>query len=297
MYNDNKGGAIMKVVVTGASGYVGTAVLERLSESGHQIKAIARHRGAQAPSQVRWVLGDIRDMDLVEPFEGADAIIHLIGIIREMPRERVTFELMHVGTTQRVLTAMEAAGVSRLVHMSALGTRANAVSSYHRTKWEAEKLVAASGLDVTMIRPSLMFGGHPPFFELLQSLTRLPSVPVPGDGKTLFQPVSRRDVADLMVRVLEDSASFGLTMEVGGPDRFTLNALFDFMAQRGGRSKPAKLHVPLGLVGAAARLSHVLPIPITPDQLAMLTEPNITDDTRWHRWVADPQALVSWSAE
>ncbi len=297
VYNDNKGGDTMKVVVTGASGYVGTAVLQQLAASGHQIKAIARHRNPEAPAEARWVLGDIRDMDLVEPFKGADAVIHLIGIIREIRGERVTFELMHVGATQRVLAAMQVAGVGRLVHMSALGTRAHAESQYHRTKWEAEKLVAASDVYATIVRPSLMFGGHPPFFELLARLTRLPSVPVPGDGRTLFQPVARRDVADLMVRVLDDSAAFGLTMELGGPDRLTLNELFDFMARRGGRTKPAKLHLPLGLVGAAARLSAVLPIPITPDQLAMLTEPNITDDTRWHRWVAAPQNLASWPAE
>lgn len=289
----------MNVVVTGASGYVGTATVARLCDAGHRVVAIARHKPVgSTPSQVTWVLGDIRHMDLARAFAGAQAVIHLVGIIREIPHEDVTFEWMHIGVTERVLVAMRANNIARMIHMSALGTRRAASSQYHRSKWEAEQLVRlADGVESTILRPSLMFGGSPPFFEMLQSLAQLPRVPVPGDGQTLFQPVSVQDVATVISRVLPPGQADAVTLEIGGPERFTLNQLFDEMAKRIGRPHPPKIHLPLGFVGAVARLSNILPVPITPDQLAMLTEPNVTDDTTWHRWVPEPRLFSSWNPE
>lgn len=286
----------MNVVVTGASGYVGEAVLSYLTQAGHQVTGIARHQPKGSPPGVQWALGDARDMDLNRVFRGADAVVHLIGIIKEIPQHGITFHALHVGITERVLLSMQASGVSRLIHMSALGTRDGASSGYHRTKWQAEQLIQAhSPIRATIVRPSLIFGGFPPFFQMLQSLTKLPRIPVPGDGTTQFQPVARDDVASLMVQALTDDATVGLTLELGGPERFTLNQLFDAVAEKSGRGRSAKIHLPLGLVGAVAGLSAVLPVPITPDQLAMLTEPNVTDDTRWHQWVRQPRQFSSWN--
>lgn len=288
----------MDIVVTGASGYVGEAVTAHLVQAGHHVRAVARHRPDRSPSAVDWVLGDIRQMDLVEPFRGADAVVHLVGIIREIPQSGITFEAMHVRVTERVLAAMSQAGVSRLIHMSALGTRPGASSAYHRTKWQAEELVRGvqSHLNAVIVRPSLLFGGAPPFFATLDSLAKLPWVPVPGDGLTVFQPVYREDVAQLFAALVSDS-SRDLTLELGGPDRLTLNQLIDFMASRHGRGHAAKLHLPLAMVGAVASLSRLIPVPITPDQLQMLTEPNTTDDERWHRWVPNPTRLFDWHPE
>jgi NADH dehydrogenase len=235
-------------------------------------------------------------MDLNEVFGGADAVVHLIGIIKEIPQRGITFHALHVGITERVLLSMQTSGVSRLVHMSALGTRNGASSQYHRTKWQAEQLIKAHpSIRATIVRPSLIFGGTPPFFQMLQSLSKLPRIPVPGDGMTQFQPVARDDMASLIAQAITDEASVGLTLELGGPDRFTLNQLFDAVAEKSGRHRSPKIHLPLALVGAVAGLNAVLPMPITPDQLAMLTEPNVTEDTRWHQWVAQPRRFSSWN--
>jgi uncharacterized protein YbjT (DUF2867 family) len=282
----------MNIVVTGASGYVGDAVVGALAAQGHRVKGLSRHKPERLLPGVNWAAGDIRHMDLAKVVEGADAVVHLVGIIREIPSQRVTFEMMHVGVTERVLSAMRATRVERLIHMSALGTRPNASAQYHRTKWEAEQLVrSVPELHSTILRPSLVFGGAAPFFELLTSLAKLPRVPIPGRGDTLFQPVSRTDLAALIAGVLNDEASDHVTLEIGGPERFTLNQLVDLMGDRLGRPHPPKMHLPLGMVGAVARLSAVLPVPITPDQLAMLTEANVTDDAQWHRWVPNPRSL------
>lgn len=284
----------MRVVVTGASGYVGEQVCRTLTQGGHEVVGISRHQPRAFSPEVRWKLGDARTMNLADAFQGCEAVVHLIGIIREIPAQQVTFDAMHVEVTQRVLNAIKEAEVPRLVHMSALGTKPGATSRYHQTKWRAEELVRQAALAATIMRPSLLFGGSPPFFGTLTDLARLPTVPVPGDGMTLFQPVSREDVAQFVLGVLTDQDSVGRTFEMAGPERFTLNQLIDLMARRLGRPKPPKMHLPLSLVGMISRLSSILPIPITPDQLAMLTEANVTDDTAWQRWVPHPRSLSDW---
>ncbi len=268
--------------MTGGSGYVGEAVQRALTAHGHEVLVIARRPKAYTDG-VRLVAGDLATMDLARAFDGADAVVHLVGIIRET--SSATFEAVHEGLVQRVVQAMQKASVPRLVHMSALGTRARARSRYHRSKWRGEEVVRAAPVAFTILRPSLMFGGPAPFFEMLARLARLPVVPVPGDGETLFQPVYRDDVAAMVAAALADAATHGQTFELGGPRRYTLNQLYGVMARREGRAAPNLLHVPLPWVRGLVQLGQRLPLPLTEDQLLMLSEPNVTDDTRWTAWV------------
>jgi NADH dehydrogenase len=138
-----------RVFVTGASGFVGQSVCEELLARGHDVIALVNRAGLpEHLSRVSAVRGDLfAPATLLEGMAGADAVIHLVGIIMERPRRGVTFGRVHVEGTRAVLDAMRQSAPRRLVHMSALGTRPNAPSAYHRTKHEAEELVRASGLD------------------------------------------------------------------------------------------------------------------------------------------------------
>jgi len=274
----------MRVLILGGTGYVGAAIRAAYAQKGHQVTVVARHLIREI-SGVTSVAMDVLTGDLTGILSGMDVVVNAIGIIREEPQDGITFEAMHVTLVERVLEAMAAVGVSRLLHLSALGTRPGAVSRYHQTKWRAEERIRQANGRWTIFRPSLVFGGHAPFFDLLAQLTRLPVAPLPGSGQTLFQPVYRQDIARFLVSVTEDDTTVGQTYELGGPKRYTLTDLYDAVARKARRHPPAKLPIPIPVMGVVASLSRWIPVPITPDQLTMLMEPNITDDRRWENWV------------
>ena len=151
----------MKVGLTGGTGFVGSEVLRQLHQAGHQARLLVRD--AESPSakriaskfSVELCAGNILAPERLGPFcKGCDAVIHLVGIISEM--DNSTFENIHTRGTGNVVKALQTSGVPRLVHMSALGSRPNAVSRYHRTKWQAEETVRNSGLEFTNFRPPII---------------------------------------------------------------------------------------------------------------------------------------------
>ena len=274
-----------RVFVTGATGFVGRAVISALRAHGYSVRCLVRRgserdlRGLEAIERVE---GDILVRHgLAGGIAGCDAVIHLVGIIREHPATAVTFEFVHVQGTRNVLEAATAAGARRYVHMSALGTRPGARSRYHRTKWAAEEAVRASGLDWTIFRPSIIYGRGDGFVTMLATMIRrLPIVPVLGSGRHQLQPVAVEQVAEGFARVLETSGAVKQAYDVGGPDRVAMLELLDRIGETLGRRRVLKAHVPLGLVRPMARLLHQLPFfPVTPDQLLMLEEPNTCDPT------------------
>src|SRR5687768_55908 len=150
----------MRVFVTGGSGFVGRAVVAELLGRGHAVTLLV-HRGAVdgLTGDVRTVRGDLFDDAALDAgMAGCDAAIHLVGIIFEKPANGVTFDRVHHQGTRHLVDGARRAGVRRYVHMSALGTRPNAASEYHRTKHLAEEYVRASGLDWTILRPALIHG-------------------------------------------------------------------------------------------------------------------------------------------
>jgi uncharacterized protein YbjT (DUF2867 family) len=237
----------------------------------------------QFPAGVERAPGDALDPDLPRHLGGIDAVIHLVGIIREFPARNLTFERLHVAATENVLRAMTAAGVRRIVHMSALGAGPDATTGYFASKWRAETAVRESGLDWTVMKPSVVFGPGDEFVNMLAGQVRLPLVPVIGDGRYRLQPVAAADVAAGFARTLAAPAAAGKTYEIGGPRQYTYNELLDAIGRAVGKARVRKVHVPLALMRPMVRaLERFSFFPVTGDQLSMLLMSNVCDPTPFY---------------
>jgi uncharacterized protein YbjT (DUF2867 family) len=263
-----------RVLLTGASGFVGREVRRQLLDRGWEVVALSRNLNARdARTGVIQVAADIATDGWERWCEGCSAAVHLVGIIREVPRAGATFARAHVGTTKRVIEACRDLGIRRLLHMSALGARVAATTPYHRTKWQAEEAVRGSGLEWTIFRPSLIFGPGDGFTgALVPALRRLPLFPVFGDGNYELQPIAVAEVARCFVAALQDPAAVGQTYELGGPEALTYNEALRRIASSLGLRRTL-LHVPLGLAKLGISVAQHLPgASITRDQLTMLLE-------------------------
>lgn len=277
----------MKVFLTGATGFVGKGMLARLQAEGHETVCLIRpgsdgkvRRDGTGKENTSYVTGDLSDSEALEKgMAGCDAVIHLVGIIREQPGKGVTFSRIHVEGTRQVVEAAKRAGIRRFIHMSALGSREGASSAYHRTKYEAEQLVQASGIPYVIFRPSVIFGPGDEFVNMLADLVRLPVTPVLGTGSYLLQPVARETVADVFVQALTLPAATNRIYETGGPEAISYEQILDYIGEALGKRRVRKIHIPLSLMKPAINLMEGFSFfPITNTQLTMLLEGNACQD-------------------
>lgn len=279
----------MKIFVTGGTGFVGNEVVRQLIAQGHEVAALVRsgseHKLDMVKSdRVKIHPGDVTEPDsLPQAMQGCDAVIHLVGIIREFPDKGVTFKRLHVEGSRNVIEAAVNQGIKRYLHMSANGVRLEATIDYHQTKWQAEQFVRDAALDWTIFRPSLIFGRGGEFVEMLADLIRkLPVVPVIGDGKYRMQPVSVHQVAETYVKALSLPETIGQIYYLGGSKSYTYDDILDLTGKALGKNNVHKIHQPVSMVKPFVKLLEGFKkFPLTQDQLAMLLEGNECDIQRW----------------
>jgi len=277
----------MKVFVTGGTGFVGREILRQLVVSGHRVRVLVREGSEDKLAVLENVevhSGDVLNIgSLNGALAGCDALIHLVGIIREFPGRGVTFHKLHVEATANVLQAAVKQGVKRYLHMSSNGTRKDGGTAYHRTKWQAEERVRDSNLDWTIFRPSLIFGRGSEFVNMLAELIRrVPVVPVLGDGQYRMQPVAVEQVATSFVKALAMPETIGATFHLGGGASYSYDEILDLTAQALGKAKVTKVHQPLFMIKPMIKLLQGFEkFPITEDQLKMLVEGNVCDPKEW----------------
>ncbi len=239
--------AITTVAVTGASGFVGRAVVDELLARGYAVKALVRDAAKAAnvlpkDEDLRLVPGDAADASAVNALlDGCQAAVHLVGIIREVResgRLPQSFRRCHVDATRAVVEGCKAAGVPRLVHMSAIGVAPDAKAEYHTTKYEAEQIVRRSGLDWTVMRPGVIHGKDGELVKQLRELARGDSPPwffmpyfvridEPEEGVFLprlvltaakLAPVLVQDVAAVFAEAIARPQTIGEVYNVVGPE-------------------------------------------------------------------------------
>jgi uncharacterized protein YbjT (DUF2867 family) len=276
------------VLLIGGSGFVGGWIASCLSERGVRVTIATRHREntkklIMLPT-VSMVEANVHDPQaLVGLMQRQDAVINLVGILHDsdsrLPYGK-GFAAAHVELPRKIIAAMRESGVRRLVHMSALRASIDAPSEYLRSKGEGEALVRAamSDFDITVFRPSVIFGPDDAFLNMFAKLIKLfPLLPL-GSGAARFQPVYVGDVASAFADCLSDRATFGKTYELCGPKVYTLRELVEYTARLVGR-KPRIID--LGTGGWAylqAGLMWLLPKPpLSPDNLRSMQVDSVTD--------------------
>jgi uncharacterized protein YbjT (DUF2867 family) len=247
---------VTRVSILGGSGFVGRHVAHELARRDIEVRVLTRARERAKPLIVlpttEVLTCDVHDAEaLSRALQGSDAVINLVGILHETRRSR--FADAHVELPRKVLRACEAAGVRRLLHMSALKADATAPSAYLRSKAEAEKLLAEFGESgkaaVTIFRPSVIFGAGDSFLTLFARLVRLLPVVALACPDARFQPVFVEDVARAMVESLDNTHTFGQRYDLCGPKVYRLKELVAFVAAVTGKRRP--------IVGLGKALSYL----------------------------------------
>lgn len=285
----------MNVLVTGGTGFVGTALCEELAGRGHDVTALARDPGeADFDADVETARGDVTDEDsLVGPADGQDAVVNLVALspLFKPKGGDETHFAVHLRGTENCLAAAEETGVDRFVQMSALGADPAGETAYIRAKGQAEARVTESDLEWTVFRPSVIFGEGGEFVPFTKKLSPPYVTPLPGGGRTRFQPIWLGDVVPMLADAVagtvtgpdadggaDEDPHAGEIYEVGGPEVLTLAEVAELAWAAEGR--PVNV-VPIPMRLAAVGLSVLDLVPGAPmgaDQFRSLTFDNTTRD-------------------
>ena len=237
------------LLLTGATGSVGSRLLPLLLERGHDVRCLVREprRLGARRVDVQIALGDLGEMSdpylVRQALRGVDTIVHLAATIRDQPPHRI--EELNGLATVRLLRAAERSGVKRFVFFSALNASEAQRTRFFRAKWLAEQAIASSSLETTIFAPSIVYDRSDPWVTLLRRFSFLPVLPVSGDGRARFEPIWASDAARCVVTALERDGR--QRYELAGPETLSYDEMSDLVSQIAGRPRPL-VHVPLPLI-------------------------------------------------
>jgi NADH dehydrogenase len=242
------------ILLTGATGTIGSPLLRRLTADGEPVRCLVRDPRRLGPERVRVqiALGDLGNpASFRNAMRGVDTVVHLAAAIRDQPEGSI--EELNAVATLRLVRAAERAGVKRFLFFSAIGASLHSPARFFRAKALAQRAVEEADLEATVFAPSIVYSPDDPWITLLDRLTRFPVAPVSGSGGALYQPIWAEDVADC-VRAALNGSNGQRRFDLAGPDELTYDGIVKTALRAFGRRRRL-LHVPLPLVRASLRVA------------------------------------------
>jgi uncharacterized protein YbjT (DUF2867 family) len=294
----------MMIVVTGASGYLGSHIVKRLVEMDRPTRAMVRSRQAAEKEErlkglsIDWVEADVTRPETLGPaMEGVTAIVHTVAVAIEKGGR--SYEAINYQGTVNVVEAARAANVRRFINISQLGAASDLPYRFLASKGKAQEYVAASDLDWTAFRPSVIWGPEDEFANTFARLVPFSPIiyPIVGDEKAAFQPVWVEDMVTCVVKALDDPATIGSEYELGGPEILTLEEIERrTLGAVGAQRQMVRFPMPM-LRGAVTLMETLLPSPpVTGSLLELLAVSNVTTDNAIYRFVPDPRPFTAENA-
>jgi uncharacterized protein YbjT (DUF2867 family) len=241
------------ILLTGATGTIGSALLRRLTAAREPVRCLVRDPRGLGDQRVRVqiALGDLADPpSFRNALRGVDTVLHLAAAIRDQPRS--SLEELNAVATLRLVRAAERTGARRFVFFSAMGARHHSRTRFFRAKALARQAVESSSLETTIFSPSIAYAPGDPWLTLLERFSYLPAIPVSGSGRALYQPIWAEDVADCVVSAMRASGPRRRAFELAGPETLSYDQIVRAAMRPTGRRRPL-LHVPLPLVRGSLR--------------------------------------------
>ena len=273
------------VTVFGGSGFIGRHLIRRLCAKGYRVRVAVRRPNEALflkpmgdVGQVQLVQANVRDdRSVAAAVAGATTVVNLVGILFEAGKQK--FSSVQAEAPGRIAAAAKAAGVRRVIHLSAIGASAESDAHYAQSKAAGEAALKAAFSDATILRPSIVFGPEDDFFNRFAGLARMmPFLPLIDGGETKFQPVYVGDVADAIMACLDDVSTAGKVFELGGPRVYTFRELMEIVLHETGR-KRLLIKIPSGLAKFKAAFLQMAPKPmLTVDQVRLLAYDNVVSD-------------------
>jgi uncharacterized protein YbjT (DUF2867 family) len=277
------------ILLTGATGTVGSALLRRLTADGAPVRCLVRdpRRLGDQRVRVQIALGDLANPpSFRNALRGVDTVVHLAASIRDQPLASI--EELNAMATLRLVRAAESRGARRFLFFSAMGAVHHSRTRFFRAKALAQQAVEASSLETTIFAPSIVYAPGDPWLTLLERFSYLPAIPVSGSGRALYQPIWAEDVADCVMAAMSAGGSRRRSFELAGPETLSYDEIVRLAIRPSGRRRPL-LHVPLPVVRRSLQLLRRVVGPkvfATWDEAELMEEPMTT-----RRGTADAEAL------